>query len=618
METYYPKKLVLLVVVLILSVSLGCGLTQGLTGSDEPTPAVDSDGDSSAAEEGGNSTIAEQPASSEEESSPKVEAEPTESPQTEEPEQGEQEEADKADSPSVSTDLADNQIFVLPGAEPPTMDPHLSGDATSAEYVVEIYSGLMAYDQDLNLLPDVAESYEISDDGTVYTFRLREDAVFQDGKPITAQDFKWSFERACDPATGSHTADTYLGDIVGCRSKLQNEADEVEGVQVIDDSTLELTIDEPKGFFLAKMTYPTAYVLDQENVEGDDEWYYSPNGSGPFVLAEYTPEEGLIMLERNENFYGDPKPTLERVVYLVNAPINTMAGYEEGLDQLGLDGFYYDIVPLSISELSRATDPNNPISQEFVSVPELNVSYVGFNVNKPPFDDPKVRQAFNLALDKRRMVKLVFQDAFPPANGIVPPTMPGYENPDLSDFEFDPEQALALIEESSYGDVTDLPEITLNISGSGGGVPAIVESMIESYKTNLGVEIAVEQTPWPDFLADLNQPNPSYQMYQLGWIADYPDPQNFLEILFHTESAQNHGGYSNPDVDALLDQARITQDVGERQALYQQAEQLILEDAAWIPLYFGVENWLVKPYVQGFEAPPIKIPKFQYVSILEH
>ncbi len=619
METYYSKKLVFLAVVLILSVSLGCGLTQGLTGSDEPTPIVDLGGDSGAAKEDGNSTIAEQSASTEEENAPAVETEPTEASQTEEEsEQVEEEEAAQADSPPVSTNLAEDQIFVLPGAEPPTMDPHLSGDATSAEYVVEIYSGLMAYDQDLNLIPDVAESYEISEDGTVYTFKLREDAVFQDGKLITAQDFKWSFERACDPATGSHTADTYLGDIVGCRSKLQNEADEIEGVKVIDDATLEITIDEPKGFFLAKMTYPTAYVLDQENVESDAEWYFSPNGSGPFVLAEYAPEEGFIILERNDNFYGDPKPTLERVVYLVNAPINTMAGYEEGLGQLGLDGFYYDIVPLSISELSRATDPNNPISKEFVSVPELNVSYVGFNVNKPPFDDPKVRQAFNLALDKRRMVKLVFQDAFPPANGIVPPTMPGYENPDLSDFEYDPEQALALIEESSYGDVTDLPEITLNISGSGGGVPAIVESMIESYKTNLGVEIAVEQTPWPDFLADLNQPNPPYQMYQLGWIADYPDPQNFLEILFHTESAQNHGGYSNPDVDALLDQARITQDVEERQALYQQAEQLILEDAAWIPLYFGVENWLVKPYVQGFDAPPIKIPKFQYVSILEH
>jgi ABC-type oligopeptide transport system substrate-binding subunit len=146
----------------------------------------------------------------------------------------------------------------------------------------------------------------------------------------------------------------------------------------------------------------------------------------------------------------------------------------------------------------------------------------------------------------------------------------------------------------------------------------MVEAVVESFKENLGVEIEVEQTPWPEFLSDLNNPNPPYQMYQLGWIADYPDPQNFLEVLFYSESAQNHGGYSNPEVDALLEEARGIQDPDERLALYQQAEQLILEDAAWIPLYFDVENYLVKPYVQGFRIPPMQIPKFQYVSLLEH
>jgi oligopeptide transport system substrate-binding protein len=216
------------------------------------------------------------------------------------------------------------------------------------------------------------------------------------------------------------------------------------------------------------------------------------------------------------------------------------------------------------------------------------------------------------------MVKLVFQDTVPVANGIVPPDMPGYENPDLSDFEFDPERALELIAESSYGDVTELPDITLNVPGEGSDAGPIIETIVESYKTNLGLEISVEQTPWPEFLADLSNPNMPYQMYQLGWVADYPDPQNFLEVLFYSTSAQNHGHYSNPEVDALLDQARGAQDAEERLALYQQAEQLILEDAAWIPLYFSVENWLVKPYVQNFWIPPLHVPKFQYMSIGEH
>jgi len=522
------------------------------------------------------------------------------------------------ETPSVEQDLAEQQIFILPGGEPSTLDPHLSGDATSAEYVVEIFSGLMTYDQELNLIPDIAESYTISDDGLVYTFILRPTAKFHDGKPITAADFKWSFERACDPATDSHIADTYLGDIVGCRDKLQGTVDAISGVTVIDDHTLEITIDKPKGFFLAKLTYPTSYVLDQENVEaGGSTWYTNPNGSGPFKLGEMSIDEFVITLEKNENYYRDPKPILNRVIYLVNAPINPMTGYEQNLAPLS-ENTSYDAVQIGTSNLSRATDPNNTLSQELQTVNQYSVAYIGFNTKKPPFDDPQIRQAFNLALDKQRIVKLAFQDAFPVANGIVPPNMPGYENPDLSDYEFDPERALTLIIDSPYEDPVELPEITLHVNGQGSNVGPVIEAIIESYQINLGINIAVEQSPWPEFLADLNSGDPSYPMYQLGWVADYPDPQNFLEVLFHSQSGQNHGGYQNPEVDAILDEARETQDPQARLALYQQAEQLILDDAAWVPLYFSVENWLVKPYVQGFVVPPMKIPKLQYISILEH
>jgi oligopeptide transport system substrate-binding protein len=612
------KKLLLFLMIFLLGLTLACGLTQGFSSNEAPTPVIDlGEGGSQNDDQDSSATINE-PASEAEETPTETEANPTPEDETSPdstPTETPAAEDDSAQQPSG--ELAENQMFIVPGGEPPTMDPHLSGDATSAEYVVEIYSGLMTYDQDLNLIPDVAESYEISEDGLIYTFKLREEAVFQDGKTITAEDFKWSFERACDPAIESPTAHTYLGDIVGCQDKLAGQAQEVTGVKVVDDQTLELTIDEPKGFFLAKMTYPTAFVLDQENVEANPDWAISePNGSGPFKLSQYEPEEAII-LERNENYYREPKPVLKMVIYLT-AGINLMTGYEQGFSIGQGQQANFDAIPLSISELNRATDPNNPLSKEFVSTPGLDIQYLGFNVRQPPFDDPNIRQAFNLALDKRRLVRLIFQDTVPVANGIVPPTMPGYQNPDLSDFEFDPERALELVAESSYGDVSELPEITLSVSGQGGGVGPVIEAIVESYKENLGIELAVEQTPWPEFLGDLNNPNAPYQIYQLGWIADYPDPQNFLEVLFHSKSNQNHGGYSNPEVDATLDQARKAQDPAEREALYQKAEQMILEDAAWVPLYFGVENWLVKPYVQGYQIPPLKKPKFQYVSILEH
>jgi oligopeptide transport system substrate-binding protein len=597
----YRKRLILLFIVLLLGLGLACicPVIPGIGGSkDTPSATLDSSPGSSSDD---NSAAAiDESAAGETSVPPETVVETT---------------PDTTDK----TSLAGEQVLILPGAEPPSLDPHLSGDAASAEYVVEIFSGLMTYDPDLNLIPDIAESYEISEDGLVYTFKIRPEARFQDGKPVRAEDFKWSFERACDPATGSHTADTYMGDIVGCRDKLQGNASAVEGVVVVDDLTLQLTIDEPKGFFLAKMTYPTAYVLDRENVEsGGRTWFTHPNGSGPFKLS--VPNQNMIVLERNDNYYREPKPILDRVIYLVGVPVDLMTGYGDGFpesisDQLELpDKATYDVIPVSLANLPRATDPNNPLSQEFVSTNALSVFYIGFNVNKPPFDDVKVRQAFNLALDKQTMVKRVYQGTVPAANGIVPPGMPDYQNPDLNDYKFNPERALELIAESSYGDVSELPPITLHLSSAGN----IVEAIAKSYEQNLGVEINVEEMPWDEFLQDLDRPDNPYQMYLLGWIADYPDPQNFLEILFHSESAQNHGGYSNPAVDALLDEARGVQDAQERLALYQQAEQLILDDAACIPLYFDVENWLVKPYVRNYQIPPIKVPKFQYVSIAEH
>ena len=523
--------------------------------------------------------------------------------------------ADSADQQDQSAEPAEplafpdaapgEQVLTLPGGDPPTLDPHLSGDSTSAEYVVEIYSGLVTYDLDLNVVPDLAEDWDISEDGTVYTFHLRENAEFHNGKPVRAQDFKWSFERACDFRTGSSTADTYLGDIVGCRDKLRGQADEVEGVEVIDEHTLQVTIDAPKTYFLAKMSYPTAYVLDQENVErGGRTWTNQPNGTGPFKLQEFTFGEAIV-LAKNESYYRDPVPTLDRINFTLTGG-SAMIRYEN--DEV-------DITPVGLNDIERVTDPTNPLNKDLVEETQLAVFYIGFNVNQPPFDDPLVRQAFNLALDKEKIVNVVYKETVPIADGIVPPDMPGYSNADLVGIEYDPDRALELIAESKYEDVSEFPEITLYTSGAGGSPARITEAIVASYKDTLGVDISIQQTDWPTFLADIAQDENPYQMYQLGWIADYPDPQNFLDILFHSDSKQNHTGYSNSTLDSILDEAALEQDPEKRKELYQEAEQSIVDDAVWVPLYFDQERWLVKPWVKDFRIPALIIPKFQYVSI---
>jgi len=353
------------------------------------------------------------------------------------------------------------------------------------------------------------------------------------------------------------------------------------------------------------LTYPTAYVLDQENIErGGRTWTDNPNGTGPFKLEEVQFGEAIV-LKKNEAYYRDPKPQLDRVNFTLSGG-SAMIRYEN--DEL-------DITPVSINNIERVTDPANPLSEDLLINTEISVFYLGMNVKKPPFDDRLVRRDFNYALNKEKIVNVVYKETVPVAKGIIPPTMPNYSNPDLVSLDYDPDKALALIAESSYGDVSELPEITLYTTGGGGSAARIDEAIVASYQEALGVEISIQQTDWSTFLMDLSQEDSPLQFFEVGWIADYPDPQNFLEVKFHSQSQQNYLGYSSPEVDALLDEAALEQDSDRREELYRQAEQLIINDAPWVPLYYSTEYWLVKPHVKGFTGVPMIIPQFQYVYI---
>jgi oligopeptide transport system substrate-binding protein len=201
--------------------------------------------------------------------------------------------------------------------------------------------------------------------------------------------------------------------------------------------------------------------------------------------------------------------------------------------------------------------------------------------------------------------------------GIIPPSMPDYENPDLKPLEYDPDKALELIAESKYGDVSEFPDITFYVLGAGGATGRIIEAIVASYEEILGVQVDVQQTDWATFLSDLNRAENPNQMWggEAGWIADYPDPNDFLDVLFRCDSTQNHTGYCNPEVDELLDQAAVEYDAEKREALYNQVEQIVIDEAAWVPLFFGVDDWLIKPYVKDAYLPPMVIPKYQYYSV---
>jgi oligopeptide transport system substrate-binding protein len=271
-----------------------------------------------------------------------------------------------------------------------------------------------------------------------------------------------------------------------------------------------------------------------------------------------------------------------------------------------------DAADVNLNYIDKVTDPAGPFHRELEVTPELSFFYIGFNTTKPPFDDVNIRLAFSQAIDKDKLVSLVFKDMMQPADGILPPGIPGY-NEELTGLDFDIAKAKDLIATSRYGDVSNLPPITITTAGWGGLLSSGLEAIVSQWRENLGVEVHVRQLEPERYLYHLKQEKD--EMFDMGWIADYPHPQDFLEILFHSGSDNNYSEYSNPEVDALLDKAGLEADRELSLELYQQAEQKMVTEAACLPLWFGQNYILVKPYVKGYEPNPLGIPMLNKVYI---
>jgi oligopeptide transport system substrate-binding protein len=382
---------------------------------------------------------------------------------------------------------------------------------------------------------------------------------------------------------------------------VRGRADEISGIEVVDDFTLQITIDEPKPYFLAKLTYPTAFVVDKNQIESNPRnWLRKPHGTGPYKLKEWRLGEEIV-LEANDRYHLGA-PAVQTVEFLLSGG-SLLTMYEN--NEIDLSG-------VGINDIERVQDANDPLAEEYVSADELSISYLGFNTQKPPFDDANVRRAFGLAIDRQKIAEAILMDLLPVAHSIMPPGLPGY-NPDAKGPTYDPDEAKRLLAASKYGGPDGLPEVTITEIGGGATAGQDTQAMIEMWKDNLGVEVEIEQTEEATFWQDLDKGQ--FQMFTAGWIMDYPDPEDVIDILFYSKSRQNNTRYNNPEVDALLLQARTEQDVAARMALYQQAEQIILDDAAWIPLYYGRDHVVVKPYVKGYLLPPMVIPKLRYVTL---
>ncbi|MDX1615497.1 MAG: ABC transporter substrate-binding protein, partial [Candidatus Promineifilaceae bacterium] len=333
---------------------------------------------------------------------------------------------------------------------------------------------------------------------------------------------------------------------------------------------------------------------------GEPDWERQPNGTGPFTLQSWEDDQ-ILILARHEAYYGR-QPDLSHVAHFLGAAIPLSLYERDQIDLVGVGG----------GNLERAQDPNSPLNADLRLGVNMCTSYVTFDVTRPPFDDALVRQAFNYALDRQRLATGLYQGNVLPAGGLLPPGMPGYTG-DVGGYDYDPEIARDLLRQAGYASGADLPPMTYSTAGYGspGG---LVTAIITMWQEALDVTVEPVLIDPFTYLDEIYAGNIG-NIFTQGWCADYPDPENFLDVLFHSQSQQNLGGYASPSLDALVEEARVETDVTRRLALYQQAEQVLVDDAPAVFLNHSESAVLVKPWVRNYTLTPLGVAQWQYVEL---
>ena len=481
----------------------------------------------------------------------------------------------------------------IEGAEPITLDPVHVRDSGSAGYVQEIFAGLTRIGPNLSVKPDLASSWTVNDDGLTYTFTIRREATFHDGRRLTAADVAWSWMRALNPDTGSLSGPVFLEDIEGAKAYAAGEADSVSGLRVEESRTLEVTLISPLSIFPSKLSAGPTLIVDRHNVAAGDEWWLSPNGSGPFELEDWHPES-LITLRRAST-----------ASWLPGGPeIVEFHQLDVGEALLLYENDELDLVYIGAADLNRFRDPNAPRGGQLLSTPDLAFQYVGFNTALPPFDDVHVRRALALAIDRAFINDAVLGGTQREAKGVIPPGLPGHR-PDFEGLTFDLETARAELTKSSYGSAEGLPPITVVAPGHSLSGNPFMEIVVAPWRTELGVDVVIEVRSFDDVVETLDDPNHDIQAFYLGWSADFPDAFNFTDELFGSDRPDNSWRLSDAVVDDLIERARNAATDEQRLAYYGEIEDRVIDQGVLIPLLFFVSHELVQPWVEGYTGRPM-------------
>jgi oligopeptide transport system substrate-binding protein len=494
--------------------------------------------------------------------------------------------------PSV---LAEEQVVYRGnGEEPSTLDPHLAEGIPSSHILRDLFEGLTSESPEGKVTPGAALRWNISRDARTYTFYLRRDLVWSNGQPLNAEDFVYSLQRAVDPATASSAANTLLP-ILNAREVLAGELPVEElGIDLLDEFTMQITLTGPTPYFLGLLNNPVAYPVNRANVEEFGDQFSRPGNlvsNGAYVLGEWIPRV-RIELEKNPNFREADRVIVERVIYL---PIEDQSTEVKRFRSGELD-WTYEV-------------PNNQFKwlqqyygDELVVSPWMGSYFFGFNLTQEPFiDNPSLRMALILAIDRRIITEKVTQFGEQPSFALVPPGIDGYVpfSPEYADWtqEERNHEAQRLFEQAGYsGDRTLRIEIRYNTSENHKKIALAVASM---WKQVLGVNATLVNEEFRVFLQNREQ-KVITQVFRAGWVSDYNDPYSFLE-MFRTGHGRNDYGYSDSTFDALLDEVGTERVRARRERLMFEAERVLISDNAIIPIYTYVIKRLVNPHLRGWQ-----------------
>ena len=457
---------------------------------------------------------------------------------------------------------------------PSTLDPARTSDVYSSGVIDRLFDGLMRLDRVRNEpVCELAESYTLSPDRLTYEFHLVPGARFHNGRPIRASDFKFSWERVLASATESPTA--WLFELIeGADAFRRGEAKSVKGIEALDASRLRVRLVAPFASFIYHLANPAASVVPREEVLrlGDD-FERQPGGSGPYRFVSW--EENRVELAAFDDHVRHV-PQIERLVYEVVTDRNeALRRYQAGeLDLLST------IPAGSLSSLQQ-TFPS-----DLHLFPGTDWYGFCFRCDQAPFDDPRVRRAFSLAVDRDALIRELGPLRFTAALGFLPRGIPGHDPATLR-HGYDPERARALLAEAGYLGGEGFPKQTYAMGTLVRSARFLVAALSE-----LGIPVEYRSMAFGDRLKARDEGRLSF--YRFGWGGEYPDPEPYLRPLFHSRGADNSMAYSNPEVDRLLDDARVVSDAAKRLALYQSAERLILRDAPCAGLYQTMEAILLR------------------------